>query len=155
LCRVLGSGRGTLRSFFFFFFYRTSFYSYLGCFALPTYDPLIVLAIPDVYGDLCLPTLWYVLPLFSAPSFPFTYPSLLAFQLSIRGRFTQLTSLALLEPLDFRPFGFSPIFSLLMSTFLLLIATLSLSPISLPALQNTLLPTLDFSSNIQTLRSPS
>lgn len=62
------------------------------------------------------------LSLFSAPSLTFTSPSLLAFQLSIRDRFTQLTFLSLLEPLDFRPFGFSPSFSLLMSTFLLLIA---------------------------------
>lgn len=62
---------------------------------------------------------------FSAPSVTFTYPSPLAFQLSIRVRLTQLTSLALLEPLDFRPFGFSPLFSLLMSTFLLLIAITS------------------------------
>jgi len=79
---------------------------------------------------------------FSAPSFTFSSPSLLAFQLSIRDRFTQLTFLSLLEPLDFRPFGFSPSFSLLMSTFLLLIAFPVISPIPLSALQNTLLPSL-------------
>jgi len=80
------------------------------------------------------------LSLFSAPSVTFTFPSLLAFQLSIRDRFTQLTFLSLLEPLDFRPFGFSPSFSLLMSTFLLLIAFPFIFPIPLSALQNTLLP---------------
>lgn len=65
---------------------------------------------------------FFLLLLFGALRYLF-FPSLLAFQLSIRVRFTQLTSLALLEPLDFRPFGFSPLFSLLMSTFLLLIAS--------------------------------
>lgn len=86
-------------------------------------------------------------PLFSAPSVTFTLPSLLAFQLSIRDRFTQLTFLSLLEPLDFRPFGFSPFFSLLMSTFLLLIAFPLIFPIPLSALQNTLLPSQLFSSD--------
>lgn len=56
------------------------------------------------------------------------FPSLSAFQLLIRVRFTQLTFLSLLEPLDFRPFGFSPTFSLLMSTFSLLITFQLLSP---------------------------
>jgi len=60
---------------------------------------------------------------------PSSFPSLYAFQLLIRVRFTQLTFLSLLEPLDFRPFGFSPPFPLLMSTFSLLIAS-NLSPIS-------------------------
>jgi len=77
---------------------------------------------------------------FVALRFLYFFPSLLAFQLSIRVRLTQLTSLVSLEPLDFRPFGFSPLFSLLMSTFLLLIAFISPTFLFLFSLQNTLLP---------------
>lgn len=92
-----------------------------------------------------LPCFFYlsVLSCFRRPPFPLlaslaSFPSLLAFQLSIRVRLTQLTSLALLEPLDFRPFGFSPLFSLLMSTFLLLIASVLISPIPPSSLYRTL-----------------
>ena len=53
------------------------------------------------------------------------FPSGFAFQLSIRVRFTQLEILFMLEPLGFRPNGFSRFFSLLMSTFSLLIALVS------------------------------
>jgi len=89
---------------------------------------------------------------FRYPPSPHALPSLFASQLSIRVRLTQLTSLVLLEPLDFRPLGFSPSFSLLMSTFLLLIAWLwiltdSTSPC---ALQNTLLPELSPFSRLLT-----
>jgi len=59
------------------------------------------------------------------PSPHLLFPSPYAFQLRIRVRFTQLTFLSLLEPLDFRPFGFSPSFPLLMSTFSLLITSAS------------------------------
>jgi len=88
--------------------------------------------------------LFFPLPLFSfflIPSFFFTSPSPLAFQLLISVRLTQLTSLYFfLEPLDFRPFRFSPLFSLLMSTFLLLIALFLPLSNSFFTLQNTLLP---------------
>jgi len=65
----------------------------------------------------------------SVPSVTVSSPSRFALQLPIRYRLTQLALLALLEPLDFRPIGVSPFYTLLMSTFLLLIACGLLSSI--------------------------
>lgn len=79
-------------------------------------------------------------------------PSPFAFQLRIRDRFTQLTFLSLLEPLDFRPFGFSPNFPLLMSTFSLLMALSLILPTTL-SLYRTLyyLPRVHYSLRLRFL----
>lgn len=83
--------------------------------------------------------------LFFLFDFFFYLPIWFAFQLSIRDRFSQLAFLFVLEPLGLRTDCFSQSFSLLMSTFSLLIAFDFLffsKSYRLPffALQNVLLP---------------
>jgi len=81
----------------------------------------ITIGLLYIFNNLYIHLLSYSSTLLVINILPISY----AFQLLIRDRFTQFTLLShLLEPLDFRPSCFSQPFSLLISTFSLLIAFL-------------------------------